>query len=110
MAMACSASSVDFCRGRFHRCGSSSPIWLARCWAGVPSHRADRRKGCPLMRADWIKLMTAAARWPARRLPAKSQLFRPMAIGRIWFSIQLLSPGSCPSPTNRVSASQRRKQ
>ncbi|MNR63334.1 hypothetical protein D3C85_1856140 [compost metagenome] len=53
--------------------------------------------------------MTAAARWPARRLPAKSQLLRPMAIGRIWFSIQLLSKGSCPSPANRVKASQRRR-
>lgn len=51
---------------------------------------------CPLMRADWMRLMTAAARWPARRLPAKSQLLRPIAIGRIWFSIQLLSTGSCP--------------
>ena len=38
--------------------------------------------------------MTAAARWLARRLSAQSQLLRPMAIGRIWFSIQLLSTGS----------------
>ena len=61
------------------------------------------------MRADWIRLMAAAARWPARRLPANSQLLRPMAMGRIWFSIQLLSTGSCPSSTNRVSATQRRR-
>ena len=46
---------------------------------------------CPFMRAEWIKLITAAARWPARKLPANSQLLRPMAMGRIWFSIKLLS-------------------
>ncbi len=34
------------------------------------------------------------ARWPARRLPAKSQFFRPVAIGRMQFSIQLLSMGT----------------
>jgi len=34
--------------------------------------------------------MIAAARLPARSEPAKSQFLRPMAIGRIWFSIQLL--------------------
>jgi hypothetical protein len=34
--------------------------------------------------------MIAAARLPARRLPAKSQFERPSAIGRIWFSTQLL--------------------
>ena len=61
----------------------------------------------PFMRADCTKLMTAAARWPARRLPANSQLALPMAIGRIWFSIQLLSTGSCPSSMKRVSAGQR---
>lgn len=33
-----------------------------------------------------------AARWPARSEPANSQLLRPMAIGRIWCSSQLL-PG-----------------
>jgi len=42
--------------------------------------------------------MIAAARWPARRLPANSQLLRPSAIGRIRFSIQLLSAGRRPSP------------
>jgi hypothetical protein len=41
--------------------------------------------------------MMAAARLPARRLPANSQLLRSMAIGRIWFSTQLLSIGSSPS-------------
>lgn len=51
---------------------------------------------CPFMRADWIRLMTAAARWPARKLPANSQWLRPMAMGRIWFLIQLLSTGNCP--------------
>ena len=33
----------------------------------------------------------------ARRLPANNQLLRPMAIGRIWFSTQLLSAGRSPS-------------
>jgi hypothetical protein len=41
--------------------------------------------------------MIAAARLPARRLPAKSQLERPIAMGRIWFSTQLLSAGRSPS-------------
>jgi hypothetical protein len=41
--------------------------------------------------------MIAAARWPARSEPAKSQLERPSAIGLIWFSTQLLSAGSMPS-------------
>jgi len=41
--------------------------------------------------------MIAAARLPARSEPAKSQFLRPMAIGRIWFSIQLLSMGTFPS-------------
>jgi hypothetical protein len=44
--------------------------------------------------ADWISLMMAAARLPARRLPANSQFFRPVAIGRMRFSIQLLSIGT----------------
>lgn len=37
--------------------------------------------------------MTAAARLPARRLPAKSQFDRPSAIGLMWFSIQLFEIG-----------------
>ena len=48
---------------------------------------------CPLSRAECTRLMTAAARLPARRVPANSQLLRPSAIGRIWFSTQLLSIG-----------------
>ena len=35
------------------------------------------------MRADWTRPMTAAARWPARKLPANSQLFLPIAISLI---------------------------
>ncbi len=49
------------------------------------------------MRADWIKLMIAAARLPLRNDPAKSQFLRPRAYGRIWFSAQLLSMGTAPS-------------
>jgi hypothetical protein len=41
--------------------------------------------------------MLAAARLPAHSEPAKNQLARPMAIGRIGFSIQLLSMGTRPS-------------
>jgi len=52
--------------------------------AAVRAHPSGTRKGsCPLSRADWIRLMIAAARWPARRLPANSQFLRPSAIGRI---------------------------
>lgn len=43
------------------------------------------------------QLMTAAARWPARRLPANSQFDLPSAIGLIWFSTQLLEMGTSPS-------------
>ena len=35
--------------------------------------------------------MIAAARFPLRSDPAKSQFLRPRAQGRIWFSAQLLS-------------------
>jgi len=53
--------------------------------------------------------MTAAARFPARKLPANSQFFLPMEIGRIWFSTQLLSIGRSPSSRNRTKAFQRFK-
>ena len=43
-----------------------------------------------MMRAECSRLMTAAARLPARELPANNQFERPSAIGRIWFSTQLL--------------------
>ncbi len=63
--------------------------------AGKDGKRSSRsfmyaKTSCPFSLADWIRLMTAAARCPARRLPANSQLFRPMAIGRMRFSTQLL--------------------
>jgi hypothetical protein len=41
---------------------------------------------CPLSLAEWIKLMIAAARLPARRLPANNQFCRPSAMGRMRFS------------------------
>ena len=63
----------------------------------------------PLSLADWIRLITAAALLRARSASANSQLLRPMAIGRIWFSIQLLSTGKRASSANRVSAAQRFK-
>lgn len=62
---------------------------------------------CLLSLADWIRLITAAARWPAGRLTGNSQLLQPTAMGRIWLSIQLLSTGSFPSAAKRVSAAQR---
>ena len=43
------------------------------------------------MRADWIKLMIAAARFPLRSDPANNPFERPSAHGRIKFSIWLLS-------------------
>lgn len=45
---------------------------------------------CQFRRADWIKLINADSRWPARKLPTNSELFRQLAIGRIWFSTHLL--------------------
>ena len=58
------------------------------------------------MRADWIKLIIAAARFPLRRDPANSQLERPSAHGRIWFSTALLSMGAA-RPRYRASVPQR---
>ena len=63
----------------------------------------------PLSFAECSKLITAAAHWPARREPANSQFYLPTAIGRIWFSTQLLYAGRSPSSMNRVSAFQRRR-
>ena len=37
-----------------------------------------------------------ALRWPVASPPMKSQFFLPMAVGRMPFSIQLLSISSCP--------------
>ena len=59
------------------------------------------------MRADWIKLMIAAARLPLRSDPANNQFERPRAHGRIWFSTALLSMGTAPSSIYRASAPQR---
>jgi hypothetical protein len=42
-------------------------------------------------------------------LPANGQLLRPMAMGGIWFLIQLLSTGSCPSAAKRGSAAARQR-
>ena len=44
----------------------------------------------PFRRAECSRLITAAARCPARKLPANSQFFLPSAMGLIWFSTQLL--------------------
>lgn len=51
----------------------------------------------PFRRADWIKLMIAAARLPLRNDPAKSQYLRQRTHGLIWFSAQSLSMGTVPS-------------
>lgn len=50
----------------------------------------------PLSFAVANRLWIAAARFPARSLPANSQFFLPMAIGRIAFSTGLLSMGRLP--------------
>jgi hypothetical protein len=92
------------------RCGSNSAIWLFGCVGNRSSTSRRYAEGsCPLSRAECTRLITAAARWPARRLPANSQLLRPIAIGRTWFSTQLLSIGSSPSSMKRTSACQRFK-
>lgn len=52
-----------------------------------------------------MRLMIAAARWPVDTLPVNSQFLRPTAIGRIAFSIGLLSIDKQPS--SRTSAGQR---
>jgi hypothetical protein len=54
------------------------------------------------LRADWIKLISAAARLPLRSDPAKSKFLRPSAHGRIWFSHQLLSMGMDSEWTDRA--------
>ena len=90
------------------RCGSNSSMSRALCVGSRVSTSLRYAYGsCPLSLADWIRLMMAAARLPARRLPANSQFFRPVAMGRMRFSIQLLSIGRSPSPMNRTSAAQR---
>ena len=61
----------------------------------------------PLSFTDWIELMIAAARFPARIDPAKSHLGLPRATGRMRFSMQLLSIGRSPSSMYRISAAQR---
>jgi hypothetical protein len=43
-----------------------------------------------LMRAECTTLMVATARLPARSELASNQFEHPMAIGRIWFSTQLM--------------------
>ena len=56
------------------------------------------------MRADWIKLMIAAARLPLRSDPANNQLARPSAHGRIWLSgSQTRLPASNPLRTVHAS-------
>ena len=55
--------------------------------------------------ADCTRLMTTAARGPASSLPANNQaLLRPIAQGRIWFSMWLLSTCTMPSFRFAVSA------
>jgi hypothetical protein len=61
----------------------------------------------PLALAVAIRLMIAAARSPAFSEPANSQFLRPRAIGRIAFSIGLLSIDQVPSARKRASARSR---
>ena len=80
------------------RCASNSPTRRAGCVGSRCSTSFRYAYGAsPFSRADCTRLMTAAARWPARKEPANNQFARPSAMGRIWFSTQLLSMGSCPS-------------
>jgi hypothetical protein len=50
--------------------------------------------------------MIVAARVPARRSPANRQLLRPVGIGRIWFSTQLLSADPIAAPAMLLEASE----
>lgn len=59
--------------------------------------RGPRQGSMSLIFTDWIQLLMAAARWPARSLPGRSQGVRPSAMGRMGFSAQLLSAGSAAS-------------
>ena len=50
-----------------------------------------------MMRAECSRLMIAAARLPARRLPANSQFALPSAMGLLVFSTPLFELGPVPS-------------
>src|SRR6266446_8523044 len=50
----------------------------------------------PLSLADWIRLITAAARWPARSDPAKSQFDLPTAISQSFCPCRAGSPSPPP--------------
>lgn len=54
-------------------------------------------ESCPLAFAVASRLMIAAARRPAVSEAANSQFFRPIAMGRMAFSIGLLSIGNRPT-------------
>ena len=75
----------------------SSSIRAAGCSTAAPDVREVGVRVVPVEPGRVMRLMIAAARLPARKLPANSQFERPMAIGRIWFSTQLLSHGTAPS-------------
>jgi hypothetical protein len=51
------------------------------------------------MRADFTKLITMAARWPASSMPTNIHALSPMAYGLIWRSRWLLCirPGTVTS-------------
>jgi len=62
--------------GRFHSPAAS---------AGACEHPSDTRTDhAPLSRADWTKLMIAAAHLPLRNEIAQSEFLPPGAHGRIW--------------------------
>ena len=71
------------------------------------SHCAGLR---PLSFAVPSRVWMAAARFPAHSGPVISQFFLPSAMGRIVFSMGLLSIGRCPLPTvwARVCSNQSR--
>lgn len=62
------------------------PISLAGCVGSFVSTSLRLAYGsCPFIRADWIKLMIAAARLPLRSDPANNQFECPLVFCRIWF-------------------------
>ena len=77
--------------------GSSESILLFGQVGSLSRVSASQRAGSsPLSLAVANRLWMAVARRPARSEPANSQFFLPMAIGRIAFSIGLLSIGRMP--------------
>jgi hypothetical protein len=88
------------------RCVSSSSIRLAgNVSSRVKTSLRQTDESTSFMRADWTRLLIAAARCPARSDPQKSHSDLPGAMNRIGFWRKLLSAGIVPSSRYPVNAS-----